>query len=408
MRSAVPVRSKWRASKAKTKEYSTLLALADAAYEEISSVREGRGTVSYSTASATLSALGRVNDRFVGYGQQDSHEALVTILDAFHEATQQQDRQEKHPTEHPGASSSTSPDGFRRRGRFSAPDENGSESDSSDGERDKEDDYYNNKGNEDDEEESEGELSFSRRRLKRSATALSASVRSLHHMQSDDAWSEYVETARSVVSDSVMGLVATGVFCLGCHELRLTHHPFSVLSLNFPEQSGTSSRTSFMSYSYSYASHTVFDCLQNFSTINDVSGVHCDKCKCNQKAKHFLFVSHWPPVLILHFNRFIPGAYFFRKDSSTLVIPQTISPSDLAEIRNNHKFSSYTTFPLPRNEYILTAAVNHSGSMAGGHYTCTARTEDDRWRNHSDSMTSSSSIPSRSSEAYLLMYSMKL
>lgn len=126
------------------------------------------------------------------------------------------------------------------------------------------------------------------------------------------------------------------------------------------------------------------------SEIDDVSGVDCEKCGKKTNAKHFLFVTHWPQVLILRLclfyyffyiflndsnllfldlSRFIPGSYYFRKDSSSVSIPSVLGMDEMREIRRNLTDEAKEVFDFPKCKYELTAVVNHSGSMAGGHYT---------------------------------------
>ena len=68
-------------------------------------------------------------------------------------------------------------------------------------------------------------------------------------------------------------------------------------------------------------------------------------------------------------------------------IPSEISPSDLDSLFPSHLFNNNNmnnnnnnnlennnnnnlfTVELPSSPYVLTAVINHHGSMAGGHYT---------------------------------------
>lgn len=148
----------------------------------------------------------------------------------------------------------------------------------------------------------------------------------------------------------------------------------------------------------------------------------------------FLFFLNVCNLLFLDLSRFIPGSYYFRKDSSSVSIPSVLGMDEMREIRRNLTDEAKEVFDFPKYKYELTAVVNHSGSMAGGHYTwfdilffnlislflicfffltfsdfriySTSRLDNGKWYNYSDSFVSSASQPSTFSEAYILFYSL--
>ncbi|KAA6401213.1 MAG: hypothetical protein EZS28_003257 [Streblomastix strix] len=244
-----------------------------------------------------------------------------------------------------------------------------------------------------------------------------------------------------------MGMAATGVFCTGCRTARCTHQPFSILSLTIPpfsaqtqqqQQQSITSQTNQIQdpknikdiysetapvYSNSnkkkvqqiksgrFREVSLYELLKHFHEMNDISsGIDCDICKKAQKAKHFLFISHWPDVLFLQINRFSDNGYGVEKDFTSIHIPELLERRQIiAHCFRQQPMASAQDTLAPPHDYVLTAAIFHSGSMIGGHYTCYGRLLDGSWVHHSDSFTTRSHPPpTPSSEAYCLITRFKL
>lgn len=127
----------------------------------------------------------------------------------------------------------------------------------------------------------------------------------------------------------------------------------------------------------------------------------CEKCKKKSTSayKKYYMYSH-PSVLVLCVKKFekSKSSWFsgWAKSSRDVTYPEYL---DLG----NH--SLYPHASKPKNcGYRLIGAVNHSGGLGGGHYTCYVR-KNERWFYISDSYCKEASLKSAlRADAYLLFY----
>ncbi|KAA6387213.1 MAG: hypothetical protein EZS28_017261 [Streblomastix strix] len=332
-----------------------------------------------SNAQKVQSQLGHVNTHLIGYGQQDSHEALVAILDSLHEVTFDVNN--------------LNIDQFMIQ-KFSDDDQ--------ETEIEEENEVIKlNESRRSSLTQSKKSLgntvaSSSKSQLKRTNSTVLSTPSTMSRDAFNKVWEEYLRLRGSYVAKNIMGLSATGVFCKHCGNQRHSYQPFTVLSLNLPIVQGSSSYFS----QKSKVKCSIIDLLKNYSEVSDIEGLKCEFCRHTSDGFHFLFLAHWPKVLILQLNRFAGGVgYGFRKDTTPVTIPDIIKPDDIKTCFESSRFllSASDHLVPPYEKYQLTAVINHSGSMGGGHYTCCGRLSNGKWMNHSDSFSSEGHVPTTNS-----------
>eukprot|EP00770_Monocercomonoides_exilis_P007341 MONOS_7303.2-p1 / transcript=MONOS_7303.2 / gene=MONOS_7303 / organism=Monocercomonoides_exilis_PA203 / gene_product=unspecified product / transcript_product=unspecified product / location=Mono_scaffold00247:26082-27487(-) / protein_length=439 / sequence_SO=supercontig / SO=protein_coding / is_pseudo=false len=252
-----PNPEKWQ-DKRKKMEYNRLLKLAVAAVNEMKAIRQIPNTSpssatasSSSTPSSTMRRsaipirrqvdrciceelhlkLGAANKRFKGYSQQDSHEAMVTILDAIHETTHMRTSFKQ---------SGMSCEAVLMKDQFAEKEMEGKKKESEFKQfsdlKEKGDAKYD-EDDEDDGEDSDAEDKYNQ------LDAFEISPSSTPSLSSSQlvfarAWQQFLSQHQSLVADAAMGLAATAVRCGECEQIRFSFMPFTVLTLNFPRKKG--------------------------------------------------------------------------------------------------------------------------------------------------------------------------
>lgn len=149
----------------------------------------------------------------------------------------------------------------------------------------------------------------------------------------------------------------------------------------------------------------ITDCVERFcetEVLDDMNMVYCRKCKEHRNSKKTTSVWKYPETLIIHFKRFSYGGNFADKvktpvdfplvglDLSKWMVDQTALKGD----EQSGIFDCY-------------GVSNHSGFLAGGHYTAYVRSlENGKWYEMDDSSVSEvrdhHQIPSK--RAYLTFW----
>lgn len=131
----------------------------------------------------------------------------------------------------------------------------------------------------------------------------------------------------------------------------------------------------------------IYECFQTY----------LDESKSNDDT-HERRTIFWslPNILIVNFQRFHGSN--LRKNHSLIDFP--IENCDLSKYVEGYNAKSYV--------YDLFAICNHSGSMAGGHYTCMIKTKNNNWYHMNDTNISKINDNSLiSNKAYCLFYRKK-
>ncbi|XP_040887032.1 ubiquitin carboxyl-terminal hydrolase 47-like isoform X2 [Toxotes jaculatrix] len=175
--------------------------------------------------------------------------------------------------------------------------------------------------------------------------------------------------------------------CSSCGKETKTHDPFWSLTLELVESDKKA--------------YTVMDGLEKYFRPKEIKGpnqMYCDSCDAKADSTTEFVVKHHPEILTLLLKRF---KFDFRrrenvKIKSSVVVPYTLQISE-------------------HQTYELYGYVEHYGSLKGGHYTATVRSQDDNeWYNFNDTFVRQLDYKhfqldnnEKSHTAYLLFYRKK-
>lgn len=130
--------------------------------------------------------------------------------------------------------------------------------------------------------------------------------------------------------------------------------------------------------------------------IEVVDGYRCDKCHDAKKTKHrLILINHAPEILTVVLKRFTHDGH---KISTRVSIGASL---DLGAYRDADNTEDM--------KYDLSAVVQHSGGLTGGHYICNAKGPDGAWYTFDDNHMMKSSLreatdPRQGFTPYLLFY----
>ena len=128
------------------------------------------------------------------------------------------------------------------------------------------------------------------------------------------------------------------------------------------------------------ASASISEAMNNYLEPTNLTGSNkwfCPQCNCHQENCRETSILTAGAVLILQINRFCNDKGKIHKDQRLIKCLE--NPSHLLNIRlegiENVSFS---------NRYSLVATINHSGSLASGHYWAFIKLKDSGWYSCND------------------------
>ena len=127
-------------------------------------------------------------------------------------------------------------------------------------------------------------------------------------------------------------------------------------------------------------------------------GYRCEKCKDNSEYGFTRYsIVRPPPILIVCLKRFSQVSMFnFHKKDKKIHFPANFNLNEYCVSINGERQTA---------NYELYGAVQHSGSLRGGHYTCYVKKESGQWYYISDSYYNAvDENKALNSSAYLLFY----
>lgn len=104
------------------------------------------------------------------------------------------------------------------------------------------------------------------------------------------AWREFVKNKTSIIQTNFYGQIRSTLKCCSCGFESATYDGFSHLSLELPQNS----RQCYLE-----------DCLDLYFNGESIDGWTCPRCKSNRGAVKKLDISRLPPVLVIHFKRYV-------------------------------------------------------------------------------------------------------
>lgn len=108
--------------------------------------------------------------------------------------------------------------------------------------------------------------------------------------------------------------------------------------------------------------------------------VECEQCQRKRTFTKQLNIAQTPGILVVHLKRFRG----LRKNDTEVILDETLV--------------------VNKTKYRLFNVCNHSGGLAGGHYTALCRKRNNTYVLCNDDQVYNSSKPNRSSYAYILFY----
>jgi len=146
---------------------------------------------------------------------------------------------------------------------------------------------------------------------------------------------------------------------------------------------------------------SIHACLKKFcetETLDDMNMVYCRRCKEHQNSSKTTTIWKLPDQLIIHFKRFSYGGDFADKVKTPVSFPPT--GLDLSQYVMNEEEKDDCI-------YDLYGVSNHSGFLAGGHYTAYVKSlTNGKWYEMDDTNVTELKDLSRisSKRAYLVFY----
>jgi len=146
---------------------------------------------------------------------------------------------------------------------------------------------------------------------------------------------------------------------------------------------------------------SIHECLKKFcetEILDDMNMVYCRKCKAHQNSSKTTTIWKLPDQLIIHFKRFSYGGDFADKVKTPVSFP--LAGLDLSEYVMNEDDKDNCI-------YDLYGVSNHSGFLAGGHYTAYVKSlMNGKWYEMDDTIVTELRDHSRisSKRAYLVFY----
>lgn len=185
-------------------------------------------------------------------------------------------------------------------------------------------------------------------------------------------WAIYRERNDSLIVDWFQGQFRNKLTCLTCGKTSTTYNAFLYLSLPIPPAPRGGG-----------AKVTLAQCLDAFTRdeiLDKADAWHCPRCNKPRRATKKLTISRLPQVLLIHLKRFSFKGPFTDKIETNVTFPTS-----------NLDLTNYMPPPLPPGAvpkgmpvsasqqppyvYDLYGATHHFGSLSGGHYTATIRTQ---------------------------------
>jgi len=184
-------------------------------------------------------------------------------------------------------------------------------------------------------------------------------------------WQIYRERNDSLIVDWFQGQFRNKLTCLTCGKTSTTYNAFLYLSLPIPPTSGRGGKV------------TLAQCLDAFTKdeiLEKADAWHCPRCNKPRRATKKLTISRLPQVLLIHLKRFS-----FKGPFTDKIETQVTFPSSNLDLTNfmppplppgaAHRGVPVSASQQPPYIYDLYGATHHFGSLSGGHYTATIRTQ---------------------------------
>lgn len=157
-------------------------------------------------------------------------------------------------------------------------------------------------------------------------------------------WKNHL-TRKSIISDLFTGLFCSFTKCCECNNVTTKFEPFTNLSVSIPDNKNS----------------TLEECLESFSKQEILDGENkkqCEECKKKTKSVKRMIIWELPDILIIQLIRFVATNTGIYKNSSFVKFPLTNLSLNKCQMEWHSSSSKYG----------LHAVSNHMGSIKAGHY----------------------------------------
>jgi len=203
------------------------------------------------------------------------------------------------------------------------------------------------------------------------------------YVAANNHWKEFIARNQSIFIQLFHGQRRSVVKCLTCGTESVTYDVFSVLTLPIP--AGTNRVN-------------LIDCFTAYLKEEVLDEWKCPTCRVNRKSLKKIDIVKFPPLLVIHLNRFYNDGLWRKKQN---YVSFDLNNLDLgrfatANSRHNNRYSQFN----------LYSVSNHYGTMEGGHYTAYCKSDIlGSWYKYDDQVvTPMDSKDVTSSASYLLFY----
>ena len=208
-------------------------------------------------------------------------------------------------------------------------------------------------------------------------------------------WNIFIRNQYSVITELFTGMYHSILESKNCGNKSHAFDPFTCLSVAIPLRSGS------QAYLDLNKTFTIYDCLDNFFTTEELKGDNKITCeRTMEKVEANKKISLWsaPKLLIIQIKRFMknPYGYTTRKLKNKVTYP--VKGLDLTKYTSEYNKKTY--------KYNLFAVNVHSdfGGMNSGHYYSYCKNiTDNNWYCYNDeNVVKINKV--QNSDAYLLFY----
>ncbi len=213
----------------------------------------------------------------------------------------------------------------------------------------------------------------------------------------------------SSIGDLMQGALRSTVKCRLCEQETDTYDSFLSLSLPIPQSAALGFRSNIIQFMTEKTlallgfdgqnDITLYSCFENFLASEQLSANgqwFCQKCQQLTDATKRLSLYQLPKVLILQLKRFTSDLTNDMKITTEIHIQETLDLEQLVEKKETGQAAIYD----------LVAILEHTGTLASGHYTTFARhLSNRRWYHFNDAHVRQASLDEAlKSDAYVLVY----
>lgn len=191
-------------------------------------------------------------------------------------------------------------------------------------------------------------------------------------------WENYINTNKSDIVKLFAFQERNTVKCPNCGQVYRSFNPCTGVEVPIPKKLPT----------------CVEDCLATYcreETLDENSLYMCEKCKRKGRASQQLTFFSLPEILVITLKRFRRSSDLSEKVSSFVAFQPELD------------LSPFMCRRTQREKYILSAVVNHTGTLNGGHYTADVRDKSGTWSHCSDEKVSECTEP-HFDLAYIFFY----